>query len=310
MAEGKSAPGVFTNFGRGEPNNVNGEHCLHGRPDAMWNDVPCAHGKFVVIEYNTRNLLRSTGGLFELLPGSMTFEDAQRAAASSMFGDVAGHLASPSSVAESQFLQTMYGDESEAYWLGAQQTGGEWVWADGVTGGITFYADGNATAGQEANWAPGEPAPGLACAVSGGVELASWAARECTAKASILVEYDVRSLISFGGSVYEILDEAMIFVDASSAATSRSHEGVVGHLVTIESTEENDALNKAFGSSYWIGATDIEKEGQWKWTSGPRADQVFWNGDALGSAVDGMYSNWNDREPNNAGGTQPPLLGG
>ncbi len=56
------------------------------------------------------------------------------------------------------------------------------------------------------------------------------------------------------------------------------------HLVTINSAEENAWLIQTFGSDYlWIGFTDENSEGNWRWVSG--------------EAV--TYTNWADAEPNN-----------
>ncbi len=56
------------------------------------------------------------------------------------------------------------------------------------------------------------------------------------------------------------------------------------HLVTINSAEENTWLIQTFGSDYlWIGFTDENSEGNWRWVSG--------------EAV--TYTNWADAEPNN-----------
>ena len=65
-----------------------------------------------------------------------------------------------------------------------------------------------------------------------------------------------------------------------------------GHLVTINDADENAWLVSTFGSSetYWIGYTDKDEEGNWRWISGEAS----------------TYSNWfqhpaGDWEPNDAG---------
>jgi hypothetical protein len=70
--------------------------------------------------------------------------------------------------------------------------------------------------------------------------------------------------------------------------------------------EENNflvsLLSGTGGASAWIGASDQGVEGDWRWSSG---DASFWSGLAAnsgGSAVGGLYNNWNVGEPNDAGG--------
>jgi hypothetical protein len=58
-----------------------------------------------------------------------------------------------------------------------------------------------------------------------------------------------------------------------------------GYLATITSLDENNDVDEIASSNEWLGATDRELEGTWKWLTGEN-----WT-----------YSNWNPNEPNNSG---------
>ena len=67
-------------------------------------------------------------------------------------------------------------------------------------------------------------------------------------------------------------------------------EQLGGHLVTISSSAENNFVKGlcADGSSIWMGATDKDSEGTWKWITG----ESF------------SYNNWASGEPNNDAASQ------
>ena len=85
------------------------------------------------------------------------------------------------------------------------------------------------------------------------------------------------------GHTYIIFDAVTDWADANAEC-----QRIGGHLATItSSTEQQFAesfINGRILTSYWIGATDIEKTGQWKWQ----------NGESMN------YTNWDTNEPNNA----------
>lgn len=104
------------------------------------------------------------------------------------------------------------------------------------------------------------------------------------------------------GHYYEFVPSLGItWKDARTAASNRTYYGLQGYLATIGSAEESQLAGEQASGAGWIGGSDEEVEGIWKWVTGPEAGTVFWNGGPNGSAPSGQYANWNTGEPNNAG---------
>lgn len=84
------------------------------------------------------------------------------------------------------------------------------------------------------------------------------------------------------GKRYELFNIAMPWTEAKAKC-----EELGGHLVTITSQEEADIVNslvaKGGRTTYWLGLSDLETEGQWK--------------NVTGESI--SYSNWGTDEPNN-----------
>ena len=72
-------------------------------------------------------------------------------------------------------------------------------------------------------------------------------------------------------------DNAMTFEEGKDACKK-----INGHLLEFDETHTNapeflEALTNQFGSVFWIGLTDIEQEGSFKWLeSGKRFSNLFW----------------------------------
>lgn len=91
------------------------------------------------------------------------------------------------------------------------------------------------------------------------------------------------------GNYYQFIEAKRIsWKNAKLEAEKMEYKGLKGHLATIKSKYELDLFNSLTTKTVWLGATDEEKEGQWKWITGEPV----------------KFINWCPGEPNNFGGTE------
>lgn len=95
------------------------------------------------------------------------------------------------------------------------------------------------------------------------------------------------AVASWSTSTYFLVDAPLSWNSAQELSGKLSYRlGDAAHLATINSASEQSTLSKLVKagaySDYWIGATDAESEGDWKWE----------NGESFGA-----YSNWAEGEP-------------
>jgi hypothetical protein len=76
----------------------------------------------------------------------------------------------------------------------------------------------------------------------------------------------------FDGHRYELIETPMGWHEAAAHC-----EALEGHLVTLNSSAENEFVWARFGDNYhWLGAADDECEGEWRWVTGEAFDYTSW----------------------------------
>lgn len=120
-----------------------------------------------------------------------------------------------------------------------------------------------------------------------------------SATRSITVSLSNLDFLPENGHFYQYFPQAgILWNPAREAAATQELFGLTGYLATITSKAESDFIIERVAGSAWIGGTDENSEGDWRWVTGPEGLE---NGGA-GRPFFGGFLNWNDNEPNNCCG--------
>ncbi len=108
----------------------------------------------------------------------------------------------------------------------------------------------------------------------------------------------------YNGHIYEFVNGQITWDNAAAAAITSDYEDEPGYLVTLTSEIENDYFNNNISAAdVWIGLSDADSEGTWKWMQGPEANTVILtpsDGVSNVGIINGQWNNWEINDPNNA----------
>ncbi len=103
------------------------------------------------------------------------------------------------------------------------------------------------------------------------------------------------NLKNFNGHYYELVTSSAYWTNANTSAQARTYLGASGHLATLETVEESQFINSAFGSSIngaWLGGYQTgsftEPDGGWTWVTGQPV----------------TFTNWASGLPDDSGGSE------
>eukprot|EP00054_Salpingoeca_dolichothecata_P030895 m.255848 g.255848 ORF g.255848 m.255848 type:complete len:881 (+) comp26740_c1_seq6:186-2828(+) len=142
---GTAATGQATNgypdvWADGEPNNANNNRCGAIRaPGSGLSDVSCSSTlpSFTVVEFESspnwgaRQTNPATNITYELIQTQATFDDALRLAAQNTYQGISGHLATVTTVAETNYLKSAFRSGGQNYWIGGKGRKNNYRWQDG-----------------------------------------------------------------------------------------------------------------------------------------------------------------------------------
>lgn len=233
------------------------------------------------------------GNYYKIITAKCSWEQAK-----TVCEGMGGHLVTLTSKEENEFCLNMFLRSGETNcWIGATDADseGNWKWVTGEPFSYKSFAKNEPNGGKEANAIQYYFAYG---SINDGV----WDDYVTTKKISFMCEWEEENIsairssyavvnnctkaifkdaIIFNGHIYKIFREPLSWDDAKVYC-----EQLGGHLATVTSAAEDSALYsylaRSGGQNCYLGATDVETEGVWKWVTGERWD----------------YANWETTEPN------------
>ena len=120
--------------------------------------------------------------------------------------------------------------------------------------------------------------------------------------------------VTFSGAVNSGNSYSLDGTERTWAQAYANHHDNTSYLATVASRMELAAVMAVVPTDgAWLGGSDQDTEGTWKWVTGPDPGIIFWRSDqnSIGASgyvgYNGSYVNWNEGEPNNSGNEEDAL---
>ena len=127
---------------------------------------------------------------------------------------------------------------------------------------------------------------------------------KATASDDVVLEVPTVQLYGKNGHYYQFIYDRIPWQAARTNALGMTYLGMQGYLATPNTAAEFELLRrKAGNNSFWLGVSDAQQEGCWRYADGPEANVAFFAAPGTSNCpVTAGYSNWGSGEPNNAYG--------
>jgi secreted trypsin-like serine protease/enterochelin esterase-like enzyme len=118
----------------------------------------------------------------------------------------------------------------------------------------------------------------------------------------ISIEVPTVQLFGKTGHYYQWVSEKVTWQQARANALSMNYLGLQGYLATPNTQAEFEFIHKKSGGrNIWLGVSDAQQEGCWRYSDGPEANTAFFAAPGVTNCPSiGGFTNWNSGEPNNA----------
>ena len=127
---------------------------------------------------------------------------------------------------------------------------------------------------------------------------------KANASDDVVLEVPTVQLYGKNGHYYQFIYDRIPWQAARTNALGMTYLGMQGYLATPNTAAEFELLRrKAGNNSFWLGVSDAQQEGCWRYADGPEANTAFYAAPGTSNCpVTTGYSNWGSGEPNNAYG--------